>query len=160
MDAPARGMGNPGERDGRAAVPFPGTQPTASLDTASPHLADAVSWLHAAALQAGRSVETQGGVMGGAREQAATAALLAARRALQVSLPPGEGPAGATTAARGVRRVAARPTASEDDLLLSEDAAVTRSGVPLHPYERCVSFCHLVFVLADVASTSIPCCRL
>jgi hypothetical protein len=48
-------------------------------------LADALAWARAAALCAGRRPEGEGGVLGGARGEAAAAALAAARRALSLS---------------------------------------------------------------------------
>ena len=120
---------------GEAAVPAPEVATHPGLD--SQRLQDSVSWLRSAALSSARVPEAQGGVLGGTRDAASTQVLLAARQALSLArhtpAPSGE----PRTTARAPRRVGRAAATSGDEALLNDDATATRSGLPLHSYERC-----------------------
>ena len=132
--------GEPGRSGGRGDTYRALVPPDLAQQTApdSQRLHDALAWLRSAALTSGRLPEAQGGVLGGSRDAAASQLLLAARRALSLARPTPAASGEPQAGARAPRRVGRAATTSGDEALLNEDATVTRSGLPLHSYERCV----------------------
>jgi hypothetical protein len=127
--------GRSGGRGDSSGTGLPAPELAPAPDTQ--RLQDAVAWLRSAALTSGRLPEAQGGVLGGSRDAGATQLLLAARHALSLARPTPSASGEHEAAARAPRRVGRAATTSGDEALLNDDATVTRSGLPLHSYERC-----------------------